>query len=410
VIERVASQPVDGVVRQRGVALLAALILMLAVVMVLGNIFYRHQIDVTHAGAAVHTDQALALALSVESWARQQVSNRTQHNGQPFNDSSVDHLGETWAQAVPMLPVEGGVIRGCLLDLQAKININNFAWYGGNATALATELSPSSTAPMGTARLWHNLLELADLPVTGARSAALIDWLDDNNNLVNAWGAEQPDYDVLRRIVANRPVADARELAAVIGYELAEVQFLLPFITALPVTLADASGAVITPTTININTASEGLLMALGGIHGEDFVMAVLDGRGRSGHFTSLDDFWRALEIRLPMNRAQIEKRWPNTFLNVRSEFFQLYLEVLVGDIHIQLKSTIDLRGNKRANPTILAREVVVVPKFLPAAAVEDDAALDGESKEQSTGESPRDDDDREDLYRVQTACEVIGV
>ena len=263
---------------------------------------------------------------------------------------------------------------------------------------------------MGTARLWHNLLELADLPVTGARSAALVDWVDDNNNLVNAWGAEQPDYDGLRRMVANRPVADASELAAVIGYELAEVQFLLPFITALPVTPAGASGAVITPTTININTASEGLLMALGGIHGEDFVMAVLDGRGRGGHFTSLKDFWRELEIRLPMSRAQIEKRWPNTFLNVRSEFFQLYLEVLLGDIHIQLKSTIDLRGNKRANPTILAREIVVVPKFLPAAAVEDDALLDGESEEESTGESPRDDDVREDLYRVQTACEVIGV
>ena len=257
---------------------MAALILMLAVVMVLGNIFYRHQIDVTHAGAAVHTDQALALALSVESWARQQVSNRAQRNGRPFNDPDVDHPGETWAQAVPMLPVEGGVIRGCLQDLQAKININNFAWYGGNATALATELSPSPTAAMGTARLWHNLLELADLPVTGARSAALVDWLDDNNNLVNAWGAEQPDYEGVRRIVANRPVADASELAAVIGYELAEVQFLLPFITALPVTPVGASGGVITPTTININTASEGLLMALGGVHGEDFVMAVLDG------------------------------------------------------------------------------------------------------------------------------------
>jgi general secretion pathway protein K len=410
VIERIARRSVDAAVRQRGVALLAAMILMLAVVMVLGNIFYRHQIDVTHAGAAVHTDQALALTLSVESWARQQVSNRAQRNGRPFNDPDVDHPGETWAQAVPMLPVEGGVIRGCLQDLQAKININNFAWYGGNATALATELSPSPTAAMGTARLWHNLLELADLPVTGARSAALVDWLDDNNNLVNAWGAEQPDYEGVRRIVANRPVADASELAAVIGYELAEVQLLLPFITALPVTPMGTSGGVITPTTININTASEGLLMALGGVHGEDFVMAVLDGRGRGGHFTALDDFWRELEIRLPMSRAQIEKRWPNTFLNVRSEFFQLYLEVLLGDIHIQLKSIIDLRGNKRANPTILAREIVVVPKFLPAAAVEEDALLDGESEQESTGEPAGDNDDREDLYRVQTACEVIGV
>ena len=34
--------------RQTGVALLAALILMLALVITMGNIFYRHQIDVTY--------------------------------------------------------------------------------------------------------------------------------------------------------------------------------------------------------------------------------------------------------------------------------------------------------------------------------------------------------------------------
>ena len=51
-----------------------------------------------------------------------------------------------------------------------------------------------------------------------------------------------------------------------------------------------------------------------------------------------------------------------------------------------------------------------MVPKFLPAAAVVDDALLDGESEQESTGEPAGDNDDREDLYRVQTACEVIGV
>ncbi|MDE0840573.1 MAG: type II secretion system minor pseudopilin GspK [Porticoccaceae bacterium] len=387
---------------QRGVALLAALILMLAVVMVLGNIFYRHQIDVSHAGSAVHTDQALLLALSVESWARQRLSSRVERNGRPFNTADVDHSGETWAQAVPMLPVEGGMIRGCLQDLQAKININNFAWYGTNGATLETELSPANDAPMGTARVWHNLLELADLPVTGARSATLIDWLDADANLINSWGAEQPDYDGLRRVVANRTVTDASELAAVIGYELPEVQYLLPFITALPVTITGAPTGVIIPTKININTASESILLALGGSVGEDFVAAVLDGRGRGSHFSSVENFWSNLDQRLLLTRSQIEQRWPSTLLDVRSDFFQLYLEVLLGDIHIQVKSIIDLRGSKRKDPTILAREIVVVPKFLPAAATENQPLL---SDEAADG-----DDQQDDLYRVQTACEVIGV
>ena len=42
--------------QQRGVALLATLILMLAVTLVLGNIFYRHQMDVSQATGSLHGD------------------------------------------------------------------------------------------------------------------------------------------------------------------------------------------------------------------------------------------------------------------------------------------------------------------------------------------------------------------
>lgn len=51
--------------KQTGVALLAALILMLALVITLGNIFYRHQIDVSQATASLHGDQAMLLAMKI---------------------------------------------------------------------------------------------------------------------------------------------------------------------------------------------------------------------------------------------------------------------------------------------------------------------------------------------------------
>lgn len=91
--------------RQTGVALLAALILMLALVITLGNIFYRHQIDVSQATGARHTDQAILLAISGENWARQLLSDES-------DDRSVDHFQEDWAQAMPILPVEGGTLTG----------------------------------------------------------------------------------------------------------------------------------------------------------------------------------------------------------------------------------------------------------------------------------------------------------
>ena len=93
--------------KQEGVALLAALIFMLALVLTLGNIFYAHQLDVGRLTKSLHSDQALLLALSAENWAQQLLSTDQ-------DDREVDSLEENWALAVPVLPVEGGFLRGCL--------------------------------------------------------------------------------------------------------------------------------------------------------------------------------------------------------------------------------------------------------------------------------------------------------
>ena len=105
--------------RQSGVALIAALLLMTSIVFILGNIFYRHQINVAHQTLSIHEDQAFLLALSAESWARQLLE-------EDFNDSKADHFAELWAQAIPAMPVDGGMINGCISDLQSRFNLNNF--------------------------------------------------------------------------------------------------------------------------------------------------------------------------------------------------------------------------------------------------------------------------------------------
>ena len=89
--------------KQAGVALIAALILMTSIVLVLGNIFYRHQINVAQASLSMHQDQAFLLALSAESWARQLLDE---------DDRKFDHFDEIWAQAIPAMPVDGGLING----------------------------------------------------------------------------------------------------------------------------------------------------------------------------------------------------------------------------------------------------------------------------------------------------------
>jgi len=380
--------------KQDGVALLAALVLILGIVMVLSNIFYRHQIDVSQASDAALSDQAFLLALSVERWARQRLSKT---EGMDEN-TDVDHHGENWAQAVPMLPVEGGLIRGCLLDLQGLINLNNFSVYAEDQELLEKELSTLSGGSVGIASLWRNFLTLADLPVTPARMATLVDWLDDDNQLVNPWGAEQPDYDSLPRVVANTLMSDATELAAVAGYDVREVQSLLPSITALP--LAGTSPK-LTPTTININTASENILRALGGEFSDTFSAVILETRDEGRYFETNQDLYQELERVLPISPGEAAKFWPSTLINVKSDLFQLYLEVQLGDIELRLKSTIDRRKNKE-NPVVMAREIFLVPDIVLELKVEEESYGTGESEDEAERHT--------DSYRIQTACEALGV
>ena len=379
--------------RSAGVALLAALILILALVMVLGNIFYRHQIDVSQSSAILHSDQALLMVLSAEGWARQRLSDNPR-----MDNIEVDHLGEVWAQALPTLPIEGGVITGCIGDLQARLNLNNFALY--TSESLELELNIDDDQPMGMVQLWKRLLELSNIPYTHARSGALVDWLDKDSETVNEWGAEQGDYDGLRipRVVANTLMTDASELAAIKGYQHDEFLALMPLVTALPLSGRSSLG-----TAININTAPMFLLYAMAGPSNEEFVEVVLSARNERRYYDSLAEFHDELERTLPLTRREIETRWPLGILDVRSNFFQLYIDVSLGDTNLQVTSIIDRRKDA-SNPTILAREISVVPKFIrPLDSSMNHTDMDDEENLKTGRQNI-------DAYHLQTACKAIGV
>jgi len=123
--------------RQTGIALLAALVLVMTITFIMSNIFYRHQINVAQTTLSMHQNQATLLALSAESWARQLLDDDTR-------DSDYDHFEEMWAQAIPALPVDGGLVNGCISDLQGRFNLNNFASL--NSTKLKMALKNNDNA------------------------------------------------------------------------------------------------------------------------------------------------------------------------------------------------------------------------------------------------------------------------
>ena len=386
--------------KQKGVALLAVMILVLAVTMILANIFYRHQIDVSQAAVSLHTDQALLIALSGEGWAQELLI----EDGKQSQGSPVDHYGEIWAQAMPLFPVEGGTLTGCISDLQSRINLNNFSRY-----AVGNQLQDEMNKPdqNGFAMTWFNLLELLQIPSSPARVATITDWIDPDDNILSSWGAEQPDYESYDppRRVANQPMTDVTELAAVSGYTVQEVQMLMPWITALPGAGTSQLGASAT-TPININTASEEILLALGGFYGQQFVDTVVQGRP----FSTIDALYDNLNTNLGLwdvsgatevgnGIGRANKIWPTDLINVWSSYFRVYLKAEIGEAEIEVTS---IMHRAVGNLNVISRDISLVPAVLPT---KNELSEVEKLFAESRNESEADDRYDADSVIVQPAC-----
>ncbi len=333
-----ASIPITSSIQQKGVALLAAIIFMLAIVLTLGNIFYSHQVDVLRLTKSLHSDQALLLGLSAENWARQLLSTEQ-------DDREIDSLEENWAIAVPVMPVEGGFLRGCLKDLQARVNLNTFAEY--NSANLAAEMENEGN---GYVKLWLGLLRQNELPYNEASVATIIDWVDSDNEEVSEFGAEQDSYDFNREqvMVANSLVTDIEELAVMRAYGPMTLSLLEPWLTALP-----------KATTININTAPEMILQAMGGENPQVFKDYVL----RQRPFYSLDEFYDGLSTALNIDLAEVKSLWSEDFVGIKSDYFLLQLEINLGESRLRIDSLLG-RFN-RNEPVVVARKIKTVPAII---------------------------------------------
>ena len=332
--------------RQYGVALVAALILMTSIVFILGNIFYRHQISVAQSTLIMHQNQAYFLALSAESWAKQLLD-------EDADESAFDHNNELWSQAIPAMPVDGGLINGCISDMQSRFNLNSLMKYT-NATRLMSDINSENNSH---ATVWNNILRLKEIPPDQSRLETIIDWIDKDSSTIGTSGAEQEIYESMRppRMIADSQIVQPSELAEVMGYNLVEVQQLMPVITALPVALKTKPNQ-IEPYAININTAADVLLLAMGG----DFDMIFKDAVINNRPFEQMQDFYGKLAFELGYPEDYIKQRWPEDLIAIATQFFELYLEVTLGEARIEVRSIIMRRFN--ADSVILSRSMTTVP------------------------------------------------
>lgn len=255
-----------------------------------------------------HT-QAQLVALAGTDWARAVLADDARM-------STVDHLGEPWAQRLPQMPIENGRLDGGIEDEQGKFNLNNL-------------VSEGQANPIEVAK-FRRLLFLLGLPLT--LSDKLVDWLDADSETQPA-GAEdsyylarQPPY-----LAANRPLIDIAELAQVDGYSQSVRARLQPFVTALP-------GA----TQVNVNTAPPEVLAAIIDGLGLDGARSLAASRN-TAYFRDAADFL----ARLPGS-----VKGDNSNVTVSSSYFLTTIRAEIGEASAQGTALLMRQG--AAWPSIL--------------------------------------------------------
>ena len=88
-------------IRNRGVALITAMLIAALASMVAANLAWDNALDIRRTMVLLNTEQAVQVALGAESWVIGILHDDRE-------DSETDHLGEIWAVQLPGLPIDGG--------------------------------------------------------------------------------------------------------------------------------------------------------------------------------------------------------------------------------------------------------------------------------------------------------------
>lgn len=308
--------------RQRGVALVTALLVVAIASVAAISMANRQQLDIRRTGSLLHSEQAWAYVIGAENWAIV-VLRRDRE------DSQIDTLNEDWSTQPPVSFVEGGSIIGRLIDVQGRFNVNNLVVSGG---ASAENID-----------YYKRLLSLLELDEELAD--VLVDWIDDDIDVRFPDGAEDDGYLLLDTPyrVANRPLADISELRLVQGYTTEVVEKLLPYLVALP-----------EPTPINVNTADAVVLAALAANLGISDGESLVEGRGEEGYET-VNGFTQEPVL----NSKPIDE----SLLSVKSQWFLMVSQADIGQGRARLASLIQrtddelrvVRRQREFNDTVTA-------------------------------------------------------
>jgi general secretion pathway protein K len=240
--------------RQRGVALITAIVVVAIATVLAVRIGTRAAMDLRRTAGLVALDQGWHVALGAEAWAIEVLSEDQKDSPAPGSD----HLAEAWAQPLPPLPVDGGELRGALEDMQGRFNLNNL---------VGRNLEPD----VANVERFQRLLMLVGAQPRWA--GMMVDWIDENS-VPEQDGAEDGTYLSQNPPyrTANGLVATTTEMMALPGMTRDEFERIRPYVAALPA-----------GTPINLCTAKAPVLAALAETGGAEFSEELLATNRKEG-------------------------------------------------------------------------------------------------------------------------------
>lgn len=283
--------------RQQGVALITVLLVVAIVTVVTAGIIARQQLSIRSSANQLTARQAWHYALGGEALAQAMLQRDMQQaGGNP--GQAVDHLREPWARKIAPFTLDQGRISLSIEDLAGRFNLNS----------VVVNQQVNQQAVQRFRRL------LVSLDIEPQLAERLIDWIDENQEVSGANGAEDNQYLLLEPPyrAANRPLRDVSELRLLLGLSERDYQRLLPYVSALPA-----------QTPLNVNTASALVLATLADNLSPQAAQQLVLARGAEG-YRQLADF--------TSQPALAGLGVPATGLALNSQYFAARSEVQLGE------------------------------------------------------------------------------
>ena len=363
----------------RGVALLSVMIVVASVSATASWLLYSQNLDIERTARILKKEQAVLLALTVESRALAALQRDRVHDGEvavdyyasakedddedagigvAFDGDDEDGDDESWStpwhvsSEAPLLESLGDArVSTCIYDLHGLLNVNNLRTASRLKSVPEDEDRHDASNPADPGQ-WHarrfkKFLDkfAATVPVTEEGSApdvnvlmdSLGDWLDGDDTFRTS-GAEDAEYSLKEfgYHAANAAMVSPRELHWVKGFEdlpLASLASLQSQLVALPARIVGRSSK------LNVNTATEEVLETLPYFDAE--AARKLRERVREEPLTAPNEI---AEVIRPLLAPREDRRphlldWADEYLTVQSRFFGLVVAVRFSGVALTINS-----------------------------------------------------------------------